>query len=253
MENFNLFFMLKLALKHWVVLVLAAVISAGTVYGYFNYVAEPKYTAKGAVVITNGGIISQTDREIDAEIENKLESSDISTSYGFLDTAVDYLEDQGIYRQLAEVLENKYTFSQLKSRTSVSRREDKSLFIDVSYTCNNGEEALLIVNEFIKLVPDFIEEHVPNTAVYYSLAYGSSLQRPSNSSLILIAGILGAAAVYLVIFLIYSADNIIRDEENFKDHIDAEIIGVVPDFAMSKLTEKKYSKYNKYYYGYGGK
>ncbi len=257
MERFNFFFMLKIALKHWIILLLAAVVSATVVFVYVNYMVEPSFTAKGAVVITNGGIINQENEEkiVDGNKildENRLNNGDISTSKNFLDTAIDYLEDPGIYKLLAEEIGNKYEFTQLMSGTRIQRRSDDSLFIDVSYTGSNQSETIVIVNKFIELVPDFIKEQVPNTSVYYSLAYNSAPQRLSDASIVLVSGIVGAAVVYVVIFLIYSADTVIRDEDSFKDHLDINVIGVVPDFASSKANEKKYSKYNKYYYGYGG-
>ncbi len=263
MNIFNLFFMLKIALKHWLALFAAAIICAGAVYGYFNFIAEPKYSAKGAVVITNGEILKES-TEISSGVDGSvitneetveaetIRNTDIVTSINFLDTAIDYLEDPGIYKRLAEKLGNKYAFSDLKSRTSISRRADNSLFVDVTFTATTRNEAIAIINEFIKLIPDFMSEQVTNSSVYYSLAYSASEVYMNDITMILLAGVGGAAVVYIIIFLIYSADNIIRDEESFKDHIDINVIGVVPDFASSKSAESKYYKYGRYYYGYGG-
>ncbi len=248
--------MLKIALKHWVILLLAAVISSGVAFGYFNYMVEPSFTARGAVAVTNGTIINQNgENGVDGDEivdEKKLSNSDLVVSINFLDTVVDFLKDPGIYKRFAEATGNKYTFSELMAKTKITKRSNNSLFVDVSFTGDNQNETITMVNEFIKLIPDFIEEQVPNTSVYYSLAFSSSPQRLSNSSLILVSGVAGAVVVYLVLFLIYSADNIIRDEESFRDHLNINVIGVVPDFASSKTAEKKYRKYNKYYYGYGG-
>ncbi len=254
MNIFNLFFMLKIALKHWLALALAAVICAGTAFVYVNYMLPPQYKAKGSLMVTNGTILNESEVEPD----DKLLNTDITASYNFLDTVADMLETSGIYEQLAEVTGNKYNYTQLKGMTSIVRRDDHSLYIDIEFITGTPQEAVIMINKYLDLVPDYIDSKVLNSAV--SIEYADSAVEVNMSSLsaMLLAGIAGAAIVYLIFFLIYSADTVIRDEESFKDHLDINVIGVVPDFASSKSTEKKYYKYNRYYgygygYGYGGR
>ena len=64
-----------------------------------------------------------------------------------------------------------------------------------------------------------------------------------------IGGIIGAVAMYLIIFFIYSSSNVIRDGENVEEMIGMDIIGIVPDFATSKSHEKRYGAY----YSAGGR
>ena len=55
--------------------------------------------------------------------------------------------------------------------------------------------------------------------------------------------ILGAFIAFVVIFLVYSSNPVVRDEEGFREHIGIEVIGTVPDFAASKKAEKRINKH----------
>lgn len=250
MNVFNLLFMLKLALKHWIALALAAIIAAGGAFVYFNYIVEPKYSATGSILVTNGAIISGGTFTSE---DGKLSQADISTSLSFANTLTDILNTPGIYKELSNKIYNKYDHDRLKSMANVRRRADDSLFLDVTFISTDKDEAKNLTNLYLDLAPEYIDEYVPNTASAVTLADKATEVYLNTLTTVLIAAVGGAAVVYLIIFLIASSDSIIRDEDNFRERFDVPVIGVVPDFVNAKTKEGKYYKYNRYnsYYGYG--
>lgn len=249
MNIFNFFFMLRIALKHWWVLVLSAIIAGVAAFSYFNYIVEPKFAAKGSIIVTNGSIIAQGDVDDDSKVEN----ADISTSLNFAETVADILETSGIFKQLANETGNRFTYGQLQGMALVERRANNTLFIDVTFTTTDSALAVELVNKYLDLAPDYINSHVTNTASAVTKADYANEVYLNTLTTVAIAAVAAAAVVYLIIFLIYSSDAIIRDEESFRERFDIPVMGVIPDFANAKTKESKYYKYNRYYgYGYGG-
>lgn len=246
---FNIFFMLRIAVKHWVALLLAAIIAGGAVFAYFNFMTEPKYSARGSIIVTNGTIIVGAPYTSD---DSSLKQADVVTSLNFAETVTDILKNPPIYKELAHEIGDVYSFAHLQSMATIKRRNEDTLFIDVTFTTNDPAESVGLVNKYLELAPDYINKVVSNTASYVTPADSASEVYINTMTMTGIAAIAGAAAVYLIIFLIYSSDSIIRDEESFRERFDIPVIGVIPDFTRAKSNESKYYRYSKYY-GYGGK
>ncbi|MGI6279611.1 MAG: YveK family protein [Acutalibacteraceae bacterium] len=251
MDTFNIFFMLKIAAKHFVAILLGAVIAATAAYAYSKYFTEPQYSATGSICVTNGAIISDG---TNVDQSDPLQNADIVASLNFVETVKDILDTPGIYKQLSKDIANKYTFTQLKSKISIRRRSERSLFIDISFTSTSREEAVSLVNKYLDTAPDYISSYVPNVATAVTHADYANQAQLNASTVMFIAAILGAAVVYVIIFLIYSADTVIRDEESFKQRFDVPVIGIVPDFSSAKGKEDRYYRYYGRYghYSYGG-
>ncbi len=245
MNNYGLRYLLNIALKYWVAILLSAILTAGVAFSYINFLAEPKYTARGSIVVTNGRIINQEDSSGTA---TKVENSDIVASINFVDTIVDILKTPGIYEKLSKELDSDYTFGQLMGKTSISKRSTNTLFIDIRFTSSDPKDAINILNKYLELAPDYIRSMVVDASASIVKADSSYWDYPSNFTIISLGAILGAALMYLLVFFIYSSSNVIRDGEDFEEICGIDVIGIVPDFAASKSRERKYGGY----YGTGG-
>ena len=245
MQNLTLFSLFKIALKHIFLLILAAIVAGSAAYSYCTYIATPRYTGTGYVLATNGAIVAGVS---DIE-ENTTNSSDISVSSNLLNTIIDILKTNDIYKELSDELDNKYSFSSLKGRCSIERKNDRSLFIAVSFTASDPEEATMLVNAFLKIAPSYIGKYIENTAAVTSMCDNANKTYPRTTSTTMLGAVVGAGALYFILLLIYSANVVIQDEEDFKQRFDIPVIGCVPDFAQAK-SNKEY--YNNYYYRKSG-
>ena len=248
MNIFNLFFMLRIATKHWVALLLAAIITGTSVFCYFNFLTTPKYSATGSIIVTNGAIIVGAENGLK---NGTSDYTDVATSLNFAETVADILKMPNLYKELAHATGDKYNFHQLSTMAKVERRSDSTLFFDITFTTTDPAEAIYLVNQYLDITPDYIAKIVNNSASTTQKAEAAVELLSNTITLTIMAAFAGAAVVYLIIFLIYSSDSIIRDEESFRERFDLPIIGVIPDFANAKHKEDKYYRYNRYY-GYGG-
>ncbi len=248
MNNYSLKYMLNVAVRYWIAIALAAIFAAGVAFSYINFIAPPKYSAKGSIVVTNGKII--TENQNDKPTTNaKVENSDIVASLNFVDTITDILRTSGIYKILAENIDEDYSFGHLMGCTSVSRRNDNTIFVDVTFTDSDPKRAVKIVNEYLSIAPDYINTMVKDASASIVTADGARWGYPSDIVVVGIGAIVGAVVMYLIIFFIYSSSNVIRDGEDVEEMVDIDIIGIVPDFSASKSHEKRYGAY----YSMGGK
>ncbi len=235
-------------MKHWLALVVAAVITGTSVFCYFNFLATPQYSATGSIIVTNGTIIVGTDNGL---TNGTTDYTDVATSLNFAETVADILKMPNLYKELAHATGDRYNFHQLSTMAKVERRSDSTLFFDVTFTTTDPMEAINLVNQYLEITPDYIAKIVNNSATTTQKAEAATELLSNTVALTIAAAVAGAAVVYLIIFLVYSSDSIIRDEESFRERFDLPIIGVIPDFANAKHKEGKYYKYNRYY-SYGG-
>lgn len=251
MRGITLFSLLNLALKHIVALILSAVIFATAAFSYCEYVATPRYSATGSVLVTNGVIKVGTDINENGE-SVKLENTDIVASLNFMATAIDMLKQNEIYKLLAEKINNKYTYNQLVGMSKIERRNDNSLYIDITFTAPSKDEAVKLVNEYMELTPNYIKNHVDSIAVSFNPVDYASKIYPRTITTTFLFAVLGAAIVFSILILIFLMNSTITDEDEFKERFDIQVIGSIPDFASAR-SRKSYKYYNRYsgYYGRG--
>ena len=246
MRNISLFTLIEIALKHIFILVVAALVAATGAFCYCEFVSVPRYSATGSIMVTNGAIINVNDMD-DVEGYNKdgnLSNTDIQASLNFADTVIDILNTNGIFKELSENLNGRYSYSQLKGSSRISRRSNNTLFIDISFSATSREEAVSLVNEYLSIAPNYINTFVSQTAVTAtSIADNASKTYPRTLITTGTAGIIGAVAAYAIVFLIYCANTVIKGEDDFKDRFELPVLGCIPDFSTAK-NEKYYKKYN---------
>ena len=227
MKEISLIYLFNLALRRIGVLILSAIVFAAGAYGYCKYLAVPQYTAKASVLVTNGSIMEQRV----GTGKDTISTTDIAASINLVDTVTDILQTSGIYKQLADQLGDGYSYDQLKGRMSISKKTNNSMFVDVSFTASDPNEARKIVNAFVELTPEYIVEFVPysNVAVA-ATADSAGLIYPRTLVTTFFMAIIGAVLSFAVVFLIDSLDQAIKGESDFTSNYNIPLIGSVPDF-----------------------
>ena len=61
MNNISLVDLLKLALRYIYILVAVALVAAIVAFSYCSFIAKPRYSSTGSIVVTNGAIINVDD------------------------------------------------------------------------------------------------------------------------------------------------------------------------------------------------
>ena len=254
MNNISLISLLKLALRHIYALILAGVVFAAVAFSYCKFVAVPKYSATGSILVTNGSIINNNTQSSEASSVTSSTSSrnvsytDINASLQLADTINDILNTNDIYKELSNEDGNRYTYTNLKSRSSVRRRSTDSLFIDITFTASTPEEALRLANKFLNLTPDYVKDYIPSAnAAVATQPDKAAKTYPRTSLYTLAAGLCGVILAYAVVYIVSLTNNSIKDEEDIVNNYDITVLGNVPDFTNAK--SKEYSAYKKGGYG----
>ena len=97
MNNISLISLLKLAVKHIFLLIFAGLVCAAAAFSYCNFIAQPKYSATGSVIVTNGSIINNNASDTASQTSSKNVSyTDINASLQLADTINDILNTNDI-------------------------------------------------------------------------------------------------------------------------------------------------------------
>ena len=247
LRGITLFSLFNLALRHILVLILSAVVFAAAAFAYCELVATPIYSSTGSMLITNGAL-NITDVNEEGE-PSGLQNTDVVASINFMDTATDMLKQNGIYKQLAQKMDNKYSYGQLKNMVTIERRKDNSLYVDISFKTTSAAQATVLVNEFMSLAPEYFKSQVKGVSVSFFETDSATKVSPQTSMTTILFAMLGAVITYSVFLVAFLFNTTITHEEDFKERFDMTVIGAIPDFAAarSKKYSKYYSKKNGYY------
>lgn len=229
MRELSLMYLLNLAWRRIWILIAAFVVLASIAFCYCKFAATPVYSAKASVLVTNGGSITNTDRE---DI-NSVTNNDITASVNLIGTVVDILKTPDIYKQLADKVNTnsrRYSYQQLMAKCTVVSRGEETMFVDVSFTSSTPEEAKRLVNAFVELAPDYIADPIPYSHSKYYTTESAAKTYPVTSQLTIIFGLVGVVVAYGIILLIDSFDRAIKGEEDFASRFDIPLLGTVPDF-----------------------
>ena len=249
MQNFTILSLVRLAIKNIFVLILVAIVVGAATFSYCNFVVDPRYTATSNVLVSNGALsASEQLEEIADNNDNSVDNQDIVTSRNLVKITINFLKKEtDIYKQLADELDIK-SYKSLKSGFDFPESEDVTIHMDVSYTSDDPDKAITILNKFLELLPDYTKDKLDDKVVLKpNFADSAPKTYPSTISTTATAVLIAVVVTYLIILLIYSANTIIQSDDDFKERFDIPVLGCIPDFAQAK------SQDSYYYYSKRGK
>ena len=250
-NEFSIYHIFRLIVKNFLVIFLAAVVFGVGTFCYCEFKLEERYSAKGSIVVTNGGLLEGDKTDSQYLDSNKVNNSDITASINLLDTVKDLLaSNDNIYEQLSEKLDGKYSAAQLKNCVTIATRDDYSLFIDVKFEMNNPNDVPKVTNMFLELTPECVSSVIPNSRTSVITKSTQAVKTyPRTASSTAIAMIIGAILAFVVVYVISLFNTTIQSEEEFKDRYNIPVLGDIPDFATAKSGKyaKSYYKGGKYY------
>lgn len=225
-KTINIMDLVMLALRHIWIIILTAVVFAAGAFSYCKFFVTPSYSATASILVTNGAVTTSYD-----ETTGKIASSDISASLYLSYTVVDILNTPDIYKKVADQLGKDYSYQGLMGCSSIARRSEETLFIDVTFSSTDPKEAMRIANKFVEIACGYIPEFIPSArANVASTAIKASMTYPRTVMTTGVAGVVGAVAAYIVLFIIDSMNRAIKGEEDFTSNFDVPLLGAVPDF-----------------------
>lgn len=227
MNEISLSSIVSILLKRIWLIVIVTVLCAAIAFGYCKIIVSPVYKATTSILITNGGVITESG-------DDTIQSGDLSASIYLVNTCVDILKSQKIYKELASATSDKYNYKSLKNGFTVERKDEDSLFIAISFRSTDPKEAILLVNAFTKLAPASIEAILPSVKVEI-LEESDTANKvyPQTLNTTIIFAFLGAIISCVIVLIIALTDQAIKSEEEFVSFFDIPVLGTVPDFDNS--------------------
>ena len=244
MQEISIFVLFRIAIGRLGALILAFVIAAGLAFSYCEFIATPVYGASSSIIVTNGAVVNQDD----SSTTNKVLGSDIQASLLLVDSVVDMLKTPDIYKYLARKLGDGYDYKALIANTSVSRRGEDTLFIDIFYTDKDPQKAITVSNMFASAACDYVAEFINRAdPKIVSSADRAGLVSPRTLKTTLLAGILVTFILYVVFVFIELLNKTVKGEEDFTARYDIPLLGTIPDFdeARRASSRKKKGRYKK--------
>lgn len=226
-KTINIMDLLMLAWRRLWVIVLTAVVFAACTFGYCKLFLTPVYSATASILVTNGAVTTSYDTTT-----GKVSGSDIQASIYLSQTIVDILNTPNLYKEVADKLGEGYDYQSLKGSTSVAQRSEQSLFVDITYSSTDPKKAMRVVNTIAEVACDYIPRKFIESAKadVASTAIKAVMTYPRTTVNTGAAGIIGAVAAYIVVFIIESMNRSIKGEEDFTNNFDVPLLGSVPDF-----------------------
>ena len=264
MEKLSIAYLLQVILRYLYLVIAAVVVFALGAFFFSKYIAVPRYSATGSLLVTNGAISTDLE-DYTTTTTKKVAGADIAASADLKPTIVKILQENKLYRKLATKLNEQgqtsstdgedlitFTYSSLKSKTRVSTDNEADLYVDVTFTSENPAEAQRIVNELLALAPEYIEEKIPYTKTAITESDYAVKTYPNTFRNIIVAALFGAIIALIPIILFAFFNNTIQTENDLMDNYEIPVIGNIPDFANAKSGKGYNYNYNYNYYQRGG-
>ena len=233
MNNINIKDLVNLLLKNLVVILIAAIICGVGAFLYCKNFADEKYMSKGSILVTSTSI---TDSD-------RVDNGQVAASINLLSTIRDLLVTPGIYEQVSDKLNNKYTAGQLMGAAKIISNDDKTLIIEISFTLGNKADAEAVTNTFLNTAPGYISSYIDASRTSVTAPAKAAVKTaPRTLQTTVMFAFLGAVLCYAVFFVISIFNSTIRSEEDFSEHYDIPVLGNIPDITATTNVKKSSSK-----------
>lgn len=238
MKEITIEYLFKLFVQRLFLILLSAIIFAAAAFGYCQFVVDPVYRVNSQIVVSNGAVIIES--ELGTE-DSKINGNDIQSSFYLADVCVGLLQTQDFYKQLAEKLDNKYSYTQLDGFISVTTKDEDDLFITISVDNTSPEEAKKIANTMVTMAPDYLKEFMPLAKVMIT-ATADNVSKVAPRTLMSTAFffVVGMAVMYLILLIIALNDKTIKGVADFTENYNLAVLGAVPNFDSAE-TQGGYS------------
>lgn len=230
----------------WII-ALAALVVGSFSYMYSKLFVTPKYTASIKLYVNN--YIEGVSQDV-----KKISSGDLATSQSLVQTYKEFLTSDKVLDEVSQEMDGKYSASALRGMMSFKKNEDTEIF-QVMITHHEPHEAAEIANMIADKAPSVITSFIDGSSVkvvdYAKVPTSRSYPSYMKFGLIGAASAAGIVIVILALFFIFNAK--IDTVEDIESMFSLPVIGKIPDFSRSSISEPYYYSYRYSYKSRGQK
>lgn len=232
-----------LLIQRFLIIVLAAVIAVGALYGVNAATYVPMYESTATLYIL---------RQSDDSTSSGDASSDFSLALKVVNDCTYLLKSHTVLDQVIADLSLNMSYGALYGAVSTHNPESTRI-LEVTVEAESPELAKKIVDKICELGKDKITDAMGFEQVNL-FEYGVLKRMPCNQMSMItyaLVGVVVAAMVYTVFLLIYLLDDRIRSNEDIENYLGLSVLGEIPD--GKEASKNRYGYYRGYGYGYGNK
>lgn len=238
MKELDLTAVFKIIKERFLIIALSGVILAVLSFGYNSFFVAPTYRTSTTILVNNGGL---ADVGVPGD---SVSNTDLNASLYLVETCVDILESDNMYKELAGALGGDYSYFGLKQRFKPLARGEDSLLIDITTSGTDPKEIKNIANTFLEVAPTFIRNNILSVDVKI-LATADKVDKTGprvavNTLAALIAGLAFSSLVFIA-FSFFK--NTIESEKDFKARYSVPLLGTVPVFENKQMKGKRNEKF----------
>ncbi len=240
MKEIDIIKILKYLFSKLVIILISGALCAAIGFGYSVLIEKPVYRTSCTILVNNGAL---TDEYTGSSI---VSGSNISASLGLVTTCVDILKSDNIYKDLAASFNNEYSYDSLQRLFYIRARSEDSLLIDIYAYGSNPNQAKILANNFLEIVPTYIPNTITNAGVKI-LATADKVVKtgPRTSFNIGVGALVGVVLSSAFFLILFCFKNTIQSEKDFKNNYTIPLLGTVPYFENNKTGGKRNGKFGK--------
>ena len=227
--------------RAWIIIV-SMILLGAIFFSYAMFFVTPQYKSSAMLYVNNTTVkVGSTAFSISA--------SELNAAKTLLDLYVVILKSRVTLEEVIERADLDYTYESLYNMVRAGSVNGTEIF-KVEVTTSDPDEAKLIVDTIVQILPDRIAEIVDGSSVRLvdeavTAAGRSGPSYTRYASIGMVVGMLLGCAIIIVPTML---DTTVWSEEYLaQKYGDIPILAVVPDGS----SDKKYFKYYRNYYGYG--
>jgi len=220
--------------KVWII-ILCTVLLGAIVFSYAFFFITPQYQAKALMYVNNSSFsVGSTSFSIS--------SGELSAAKSLLETYMIILKSRPTMEKVLDETGLDYTYGELSRMVSASAVNSTEVFQIVA-TSSIPQEAELIVDTIVKILPDRIADIVDGSSVRLVEPAILPTQRtsPSYAKYAIFGLVLGFVLSCGAIIINDQLDTTIRDEDYLYQRYNIPVLAVVPDAYETRKGSYSYS------------
>ena len=223
-ETIDLLEVLNAVRQHLLAVILATVILAAAGFGVSKFLITPQYEASALMIVNTR-----------QDITSNVTSDQINSATKLVSTYSIIIKSDTVLQQVIDDLGLSLSYSDLKSRVTVSAVDDTQV-MKITVRSNNPEWARQVCDGITAVSPDVILEAVEagSVKVISQASYSDVPVSPNLKKNTMLGAMVGLVLCLGVIFLQVILDNKINTEEDVAKYLDMTVVGVIPVYEGGK-------------------
>lgn len=216
----------KEIVKKWYIILSMVLVSVVITAIYTFLFVTPEYVSSAKLYVTK-------------KETNDMSSSDFSISTLLVNDFSNIIKDRVVIEQVADALDDKYSYSYIRSAVSINNPESTRI-IEISVSTPNAKDSKLIADTICDISVEKITEIIDldRIRIIRKGTLPTSPSTPNVSKNLILAFLIGFSSAFAIVCLNYVLNNKIVSSSAVEKYLNLPVLGTVP-FAGDGMPKKR--------------